>query len=106
MLLPDFNSSIILPKGDTSAESGSGGCVGVGAGAAGSAAGAAASAASVDSAAGGAGDSLSTTTTNVDLASSNDYLVPSSKASSPPRRYTVTEVACTCLEIIRTPQSA
>ena len=83
------SSSNSRPKGDTSAESGSGGgCVGgstVSTVAASAAAGAAAnnSASMPDTSVGA--DSQSTTT-NPDLASSNDYLVPSSKASTPPRR--------------------
>ena len=81
------SSSNSRPKGDTSAESGSGGCVGGGSTvstvAASASVAANASLSMPDNSAGA--DSISTTT-NPDLASSNDYLVPSSKASTPPRR--------------------
>ena len=84
------SSSNSRPKGDTSAESGSGGCVGGGSTvstvAASAASGAAGANSFVSMPEGSVGADSQSTTTNPDLASSNDYLVPSSKASTPPRR--------------------
>ena len=85
------SSSNSRPKGDTSAESGSGGCVGGGSTVSTIAASAASGAAAMNTSASipnvSVGADTQSTTTNPELASSNDYLVPSTKASTPPRRY-------------------
>ena len=85
------SSSNSRPKGDTSAESNSGGCVGGGSTVSTIAASAASGAAAMNTSASipnvSVGADTQSTTTNPELASSNDYLVPSTKASTPPRRY-------------------